>query len=502
MNCHKTRWRRGEKMTSETSFKVVNQKETSVVAQTEISLACDEVYRLACYDFEFNCQTEPAKKEYVGETFGNKNTPPKSGYFRMVSPKSPKKANQMHLYRTLPGIILWPLSLLFVLLIDSTSFAVQWPESRLNEQDVAWLREHGKSHQQTRRAYKDVFADAKELLDSPDLSLTEKSSVPPSGDKRDYYSVSRYWWPDPKKKDGLPWIRKDGVTNPVIRTGEYDSERLRKMSKSIEVLCIAYAISEDEAYAQRASSMLRTFFLDKKTGMRPNFRFSGSVPGVADGRASGLIELRNITRILNVIHVLQKSKSFQGEVSDGMVKWSRNLLDWSLTSKIGRQESAAQNNHGTFMDATTMTLAMISGRKNLAKMITTESLPIRMESQFDSFGKQKHELKRTLSLHYSLFNSLAYLNCQETGNQLGVKVWSKKLEKGIEYAARSVRGDKKWAHRQDKKLSASMVLEISRLLERSGKSKLAKGMTEQFHLNPGYRSSRLQLLLPPRPIEK
>ena len=408
----------------------------------------------------------------------------------------------MNHHRTMPAIFLWPLSLLFVLLFDSNSMACQWPNSRLNDQDVAWLRKHGKTDQQTRSAYKDVFIVAKEVLKLPDLTVTDKSNVPPSGDKRDYYSVSRYWWPDKEKKDGLPWIRKDGVTNPVIRTGDYDSERLRKMAKSIEVLCIAYAISEDEAYAERASAMLQAFFLDKKTGMRPNFRFSGSVPGVADGRASGLIELRNITRILGVIHVLQKSKSFQGDVSDGMVKWSRNLLDWCLTSKIGRKEATSENNHGSYMDATTMMLSFVSNRKNMAKMITTESLPYRMESQFDDFGKQKHELKRTLSLHYSLFNVLAYLNCQEIGNQMGVEVWSEKLEKGIEYAARSVRGDKKWAHRQDKKLSASMVLEVSRLLERSGRSDLAKGMTEQFLLDAGFRSSRLQLLMPPRKIEK
>ena len=35
-----------------------------------------------------------------------------------------------------------------------------------------------------------------------------------SGDIHDYMSLSIYSWPDPEKKDGLPYIIKDGETNP------------------------------------------------------------------------------------------------------------------------------------------------------------------------------------------------------------------------------------------------------------------------------------------------
>jgi len=196
--------------------------------------------------------------------------------------------------------------------------------------------------------------------------------------------------------------------------------------------------------------------------------------------------------------VLEKSDSFQGEVSSGMVKWSRELLDWILISKIGREESLAENNHGTFLDATVMTLAYVSGRKHLSKLVATESLPSRMKLQFDDFGKQKLALKRTLSLQYSLFNILAYLNCQELGEQIGVDVWSEKLENGVKYVTRSVRGERKWPHAQIKPVPDRYVLEVSRLLERTGHSDLAKGMTERFQSNPEYKKSFFHLLLPPR----
>jgi len=398
--------------------------------------------------------------------------------------------------------ILWPMFVFAVLLgYSSTAMGFQWPAVRLNKEDVEWLRKNGASNPQTKTAYKIVFREAKAVLRKPNPSVSEKSNAPPSGDKRDYFSVSRYWWPNPKTKDGLPWIRNDGKTNPDTKSDDFDAQRLRLVAKQMELLCIAYALSDDEAYAKRATSMLQTFFLDSKTGMRPNFRYSGSVPGVAEGRASGLIELRSITRVLSVIHVLEKSDSFSDEISQGMVSWSRKLLDWILTSEIGRKEAVSANNHGTFLDATTMTLGYVAGRKSFARMIATESLPARMDHQFDDFGKQRLELERTLSLKYSLFNIEAYLNCRELGNQMGADIWSKKLENGVEYAARSVRGDRPWAHKQVSKLDGQSVLVVARLLQRTGHPKLAKGMTDQFHSDKKYQESMLQLLLPPRSVK-
>ena len=53
----------------------------------------------------------------------------------------------------------------------------------------------------------------KSLLFKPG-SVMEKLNTPPSGDKHDYMSLAPYFWPNPDTKDGLPYIRKDGKTNP------------------------------------------------------------------------------------------------------------------------------------------------------------------------------------------------------------------------------------------------------------------------------------------------
>src|ERR1039458_4379832 len=72
----------------------------------------------------------------------------------------------------------------------------------------------------------------RELKTGP-LSVMHKKLTPSSGDKHDYMSVGPYWWPDPSKPDGLPYIRRDGVINPDRNNAATDSEELHKMFGSV-----------------------------------------------------------------------------------------------------------------------------------------------------------------------------------------------------------------------------------------------------------------------------
>src|SRR5690242_13391509 len=55
-----------------------------------------------------------------------------------------------------------------------------------------------------------IGADAKKALSEGLFTVTSKTATPPSGDKHDYMSQARYFWPDPKSPNGLPYIRRDG----------------------------------------------------------------------------------------------------------------------------------------------------------------------------------------------------------------------------------------------------------------------------------------------------
>ena len=53
-------------------------------------------------------------------------------------------------------------------------------------------------------AYETLKKEADRLSDAQPLSVMMKEKTPASGDKHDYMSQARYFWPDPAKPDGLP----------------------------------------------------------------------------------------------------------------------------------------------------------------------------------------------------------------------------------------------------------------------------------------------------------
>src|SRR4051794_20046180 len=138
------------------------------------------------------------------------------------------------------------------------------------------------------RIVKDICKDADKLLAMEPLSVTQKEPTPPSGDKHDYMSLSPYWWPDPAKPDGKPYIRHDGKVNP--ERAKYDLDNLETTSDAIGKLALAYYFSGDEKYANEASQLIKVWFLDPATRMNPNIKFGQFVPGVpTEDRSSGVI---------------------------------------------------------------------------------------------------------------------------------------------------------------------------------------------------------------------
>src|SRR5262245_42945004 len=95
-------------------------------------------------------------------------------------------------------------------------------KSHLTERDAA-----------LRPATEALRRDADKALIAGPFSVTQKERTPPSGDKHDYLSLAPYWWPDPKSKDGLPYIRRDGETNPDSKRGT-DAPNIGAMAGAVE----------------------------------------------------------------------------------------------------------------------------------------------------------------------------------------------------------------------------------------------------------------------------
>ena len=108
-------------------------------------------------------------------------------------------------------------------------------------------------------AMKSLITEAEEYLPLNPPSVTQKKIAPPSGDLHDYTSMGTYWWPDPNRADGLPYIRRDGQRNPKTQGPNYDNGRHHQMSEAVRCLSLAYALSGDERFAAKATRLLRVW---------------------------------------------------------------------------------------------------------------------------------------------------------------------------------------------------------------------------------------------------
>jgi hypothetical protein len=270
-------------------------------------------------------------------------------------------------------------------------------------------------------AYKALIADADQALDGEVYSVTHKTIIPPSGDMHDYLSRAPYWWPDPTKPGGLPYIQRDGEFNPESRTGDTDSVRFRTFASALEALSLAYFFSGDIKYSEKAVVLLNTWFLDPKTLMNPHLDYGQGIPGRTTGRGIGLIDTRNLTTVIDSIILLEHVMTNQQ--FKGLHEWFEKFLNWLTTSKNGLDEASQNNNHGTFYDSQVASIALFLGKHDLAKSKVNNTLTSRIPLQFDADGKQPEELRRTRSFHYSAFNLTAYARLAQYGKILDIDLW-------------------------------------------------------------------------------
>lgn len=302
-------------------------------------------------------------------------------------------------------------------------------------------------------ALKKLEADAKKALAAGVYSVTSKAVTPPSGDKHDYMSQAPYFWPNPKTPNGLPYVRRDGERNPEINKIT-DHQTLDQMETAVETLALAYYFRGDEAYAAKAAQLLRAWFLDPATRMNPNLEYAQYVPGVNTGRGIGLIETRGLTRVVDALGLLEGSKFLTETDRRGLHDWFEKFLRWMQESKNGREESAAENNHGTWYDVQAVSYALFLGREDLAKSILETAKRKRIARQIEPDGREPLELLRTKAWSYSVGNLDGLELLAELGERTGVDLWNyqttdgRQLRRALEYLYPFAVGEKKWDYQQ------------------------------------------------------
>lgn len=279
-------------------------------------------------------------------------------------------------------------------------------------------------------AYDAVIARANAALTHGPYTVVDKVRTPASGDKHDYMSMGPYWWPDPTKPDGLPYIRRDGEMNAERETNAFDLSDLENMSQDIQALALAHWYTGDARYAAKAAEMVRTWFLAPETRMNPNLNHGQAVPGRVSGRAEGVIDAYRFVRIIESVGLIGPSGALTDAEQVALQDWFAELVRWMATSPIGRAERAAANNHGVYYDVLISQFALFAGMDDVARTVTQRAGPDRLAKQIEPDGRLPLELARTRSLHYTAWTLVAAYDLADLGRCVDVDLWTYRTEDG------------------------------------------------------------------------
>lgn len=270
-------------------------------------------------------------------------------------------------------------------------------------------------------AFDRLLSEANKALDTKPQSVMDKRRVPPSGDKHDYVSQAPYFWPETNADGKISYVRHDGERNPDSNV-DSDAGRLSATCSGVSTLALAFYFSGDEKYAAKATQLLRVFFLNSETKMNPNLNFGQGIPGEVDGRPFGLISARGFVDLMDALSLLKNSNSWTSDDQQQMHAWLEKYFDWLTTGKLGKEELAAKNNHGSFCNDQAAAIALYLGKTDFAHDLLLQATN-RITRQIEPSGHEPLELARTKSFGYSSFNLRALIDMASLAQNQGIDLW-------------------------------------------------------------------------------
>ena len=275
----------------------------------------------------------------------------------------------------------------------------------------------------TAAAYRQLITRADAALARRPGSVMDKTTIPPSGDRHDYLSIAPYWWPDPAHPDG-PYVRRDGEVNPARDGSGYDRTAIGRMSGDVQALGLAYYYTDDPRYAVAAARAIRTWFLDPATAMNPNADFAQAVRGREDGRAEGVLDTNAFQPVVETIGLIAPARVLTPAENHALEDWFGRYVDWMRSSRNGRAEQAARNNHGIWFDDQITHYALFARRPEVARGVVDAFPQRRIVAQFEPDGRLPAELARTRSFHYSIYALSPAYDVADLAACLGKDLWN------------------------------------------------------------------------------
>ncbi len=271
-----------------------------------------------------------------------------------------------------------------------------------------------------------VVAAAEAALARGPYSVVDKTTLPPGRNRQDYWHPAPYWWPNRWIPGGLPYVQRDGERIPGTRMYEpeserYDRTRLQRLFDDTTALALAFRRTGRAELAAHAARHVAVWFVDPETRMNPHLRYAQVRRGRNwnQGTGAGIIELKDLYYFLDAVRLLEAGGALPEATRAGLAEWLRAYLGWLETSRQGRRERAAKNNHGTYYDLQCAAiLAWLGERERLRR--TLARAETRLAAQIRADGFQREEMTRKTTAHYVFFNLQGWLNLLRIGRRAGL----------------------------------------------------------------------------------
>jgi hypothetical protein len=320
--------------------------------------------------------------------------------------------------------------IVYLLLLNLTSLATfssdKINDLQLGSWDYEWMKkvkiELKNGSEKFLPAYKQLLKDADSALNKNYYTVTSKTMVPPSNSKNDYMSMGPYWWPDPTKKDGLPYVNRDGEVNPERE--QFDRPKLIGMVNSVRNLSLGWFFSDNYEYAKKASELLKIWFLNPSTLMNPHLEYAQAIPGRTPGRHIGIIDAKSFYELVDAISILEISGSLSPNEIAEIKLWFKKYFEWLITSEHGQKENNHENNHSVAYDVQAAGIAYFLGNSDFVAQKVRELPRKRIDTMLEKDGSQPYELIRTKAFGYSVGNLYNLFEIAELGLNVGVNIFN------------------------------------------------------------------------------
>jgi hypothetical protein len=269
-----------------------------------------------------------------------------------------------------------------------------------------------------------ITSMANRALHGAVVSVLQKTSVAPSGDVHDYYSLARYAWPDPNSPTGLPYVTRDGEVNPEVESDAYDKHASDDFFTNVNTLGLAYFYTRDPAYAERVADQIRAWLIDPDTRMNPSVLYASVVRGVGGGRSFGVIEMSRIYQTLDAFALISDA-GFQSDNDRAQLRsWMADYGRWLEESEFGQSESATVNNHSLWYDVQRASIGLFLGQRDAVAEFVEGAKLRRIDVQIAGDGELPNESWRADSWAYTCYALRALIELAQIGKQVGVDLWS------------------------------------------------------------------------------